>query len=82
MLRIMEVADADVDKALSYDVLAPWLSAMGDEGAWDGEFEPFFSDLEGKLSGKKLHFSVPMTGATEWMRNMVRQSKRRRCRAC
>ena len=61
----MEVADADVDKALSFDVLALGCPAMGDEELEEGEFEPFFSDLEGKLSGKKLRFSVPMTGATE-----------------
>ena len=52
-VEIMEVADADVDKALSFDVLALGCPAMGDEELEDGEFEPFFSDLEGKLSGHK-----------------------------
>ena len=47
-VEIMEVADADVDKALSYDVLALGCPAMGDEELEEGEFEPFFSDLEGK----------------------------------
>ena len=46
-VEIMEVADADADKALSYDVLALGCPAMGDEELEDGEFEPFFSDLEG-----------------------------------
>ena len=81
-VEIMEVADADVDKALSYDVLALGCPAMGDEELEDGEFEPFFSDLEGKLSGKKLRLSVPMTGRRRVDENMVRQSKRRRRRAC
>ena len=52
-VEIMEVADADVDKALSYDVLALGCPAMGDEELEEGEFEPFFSDLEGKLSGNE-----------------------------
>ena len=68
-VEIMEVADADVDKALSYDVLALGCPAMGDEELEDGEFEPFFSDLEGKLSGKKVAlFGSYDWGDGEWMR--------------
>ena len=61
-VEIMEVADADVDKALSFDVLALGCPAMGDEELEDGEFEPFFSELEGKLSGKK----VALFGSYDW----------------
>ena len=69
-VEIMEVADADVDKALSFDVLALGCPAMGDEELEDGEFEPFFSDLEGKLSGKKVAlFGSYDWGDGEWMRN-------------
>ena len=68
-VEIMEVADADVDKALSFDVLALGCPAMGDEELKDGEFEPFFSDLEGKLSGKKVAlFGSYDWGDGEWMR--------------
>ena len=68
-VEIMEVADADVDKALSYDVLALGCPAMGDEELEEGEFEPFFSDLEGKLSGKKVAlFGSYDWGDGEWMR--------------
>ena len=68
-VEIMEVADADVDKALSFDVLALGCPAMGDEELEDGEFEPFFSDLEGKLSGKKVAlFGSYDWGDGEWMR--------------
>ena len=52
-VEIMEVADADVDKALSYDVLAlgcPSHSSL----IWKANFPV-----------RKLRFSVPMTGATE-----------------
>ena len=69
-VEIMEVADADVDKALSYDVLALGCPAMGDEELEDGEFEPFFSDLEGKLSGKKVAlFGSYGWGDGQWMRD-------------
>ena len=53
-VEIMEVADADVDKALSFDVLALGCPAMGDEELWKANFPV-----------RKLRFSVPMTGATE-----------------
>ena len=68
-VEIMEVADADVDKALSFDVLALGCPAMGDEELEEGEFEPFFSDLEGKLSGKKVAlFGSYDWGDGQWMR--------------
>ena len=69
-VEIMEVADADVDKALSFDVLALGCPAMGDEELEEGEFEPFFSDLEGKLSGKKVAlFGSYGWGDGQWMRD-------------
>ena len=64
-VEIMEVADADVDKALSYDVLALGCPAMGDEELEDGEFEPFSLIWKANFPVRKLRFSVPMTGATE-----------------
>ena len=75
-VEIMEVADADVDKALSYDVLALGCPAMGDEELEEGEFEPFFSDLEGKLSGKKVAlFGSYDWGDGEWMRTWCGRAK-------
>ena len=75
-VEIMEVADADVDKALSFDVLALGCPAMGDEELEDGEFEPFFSDLEGKLSGKKVAlFGSYDWGDGEWMRTWCDRAK-------
>ena len=73
-VEIMEVADADVDKALSFDVLALGCPAMGDEELEEGEFEPFFSDLEGKLSGKIVAlFGSYDWGDGEWMREWERR---------
>lgn len=75
-VEIMEVADADADKALSYDVLALGCPAMGDEELEDGEFEPFFSELEGKLSGKKVAlFGSYDWGDGEWMRTWYDRTK-------
>lgn len=73
---LMEVADATVEKALSYDVLALGCPAMGDEELEEGEFEPFFADLEGKLSGKKVAlFGSYDWGDGEWMRSWYDRTK-------
>ena len=37
--------------------------AMGAEVLEECEFEPFFTELEGKLAGKKVASSAPMAGA-------------------
>ena len=61
-VEIMEVADADVDKALSYDVLALGCPAMGDEELEDSVFQPVFEACEPKLAGKK----VALFGSYGW----------------
>ena len=68
-VEIMEVADADVDKALSYDVLALGCPAMGDEELEDSVFQPVFEACEAKLAGKKVAlFGSYGWGDGEWMR--------------
>ena len=54
---VLPVAAITAEEAAAYDVLALGCPAMGDE-----EFEPFFAELEGKLSGKK----VALFGSHEW----------------
>lgn len=72
----MEVSDASVDAALEYDVLALGCSAMGDEELDEADMEPFFSELEGKLSGKKLAlFGSYDWGDGEWMRKWYERAK-------
>ncbi|MBQ1432750.1 MAG: flavodoxin [Ruminococcus sp.] len=52
-----------------YDALALGCPAMGAEELEDTEFEPFFSSIEGKISGKKLAlFGSYDWGDGEWMR--------------
>ena len=66
---LKEVSDITADEAASYDVLALGCPACGSEELEDSEFEPFFTDLEGKLSGKKVGlFGSHDWGDGEWMR--------------
>ena len=52
------------------DALALGCPAMGAEVLEEDEFEPFFTGIEGKLSGKKvLLFGSYGWGDGEWMRN-------------
>lgn len=52
-----------------YDALALGCPAMGAEELEDGEFEPFFSGIEGKISGKKIAlFGSYDWGDGKWMR--------------
>ena len=52
-----------------YDRLAFGCPAMGAENLEEGEFEPFFSGVEGSLSGKKVAlFGSYGGGDGEWMR--------------
>lgn len=60
-----------------YDALAFGCPAMGAEVLEEGEFEPFFTAVEGKLAGKKVAlFGSYGWGDGEWMREWES-----RCRA-
>lgn len=61
-VTLLSVSDTDAAAAASYDALALGCPAMGGEVLEESEFEPFFSELEGKLSGKRSRCSAPMTG--------------------
>lgn len=53
-----------------YDAIAFGCPAMGAEMLEEGEFEPFFTEIEGRLSGKKVGlFGSYGWGDGEWMRN-------------
>lgn len=75
-VELIEVANISADDALAYDVLALGCPAMGAEELEDSEMEPFFSDLEGKLSGKKLVlFGSYDWSDGEWMRTWYDRAK-------
>lgn len=59
-----------------YDAVAFGCPAMGAEVLEDSEFEPFFTVIEGQLSGKKVAlFGSYGWGDGEWMRNWAEQVK-------
>lgn len=56
-------------EAAAFDALALGCPAMGDEVLEEGEMEPFFTELEGSLSGKKVAlFGSYGWGDGQWMR--------------
>ena len=66
---IFSVSDISADEAVSYDTLILGCPAMGAEVLEESEFEPFFTDLEANLSGKKVAlFGSYGWGDGEWMR--------------
>lgn len=64
------VSSVTPEQALTYDALALGCPAMGAEVLEEGEFEPFFTQLEGRLSGRQLGiFGSYGWGDGEWMRS-------------
>ena len=64
------VSEISADDASSYDTLILGCPAMGSEVLEEDEFEPFFTALEGKISGKNVAlFGSYGWGDGEWMRN-------------
>ena len=69
-VELVHVSSVTADAAAGYDALALGCPAMGAEVLEETEFEPFFSALEGKLSGKKVGlFGSYGWGDGQWMRD-------------
>lgn len=69
-VELKQVSEIGADEAAGYDLLALGCPAMGAEVLEESEFEPFFTDLEGKLSGKKVAlFGSYGWGDGQWMRD-------------
>ena len=67
---IFNVSEISVADAATYDTLILGCSAMGAEVLEENEFEPFFTELEANLSGKKVAlFGSYGWGDGEWMRD-------------
>ena len=68
--ELKQVSEISGDEALTYDLLALGCPAMGAEVLEEAEFEPFFAQLEGRLSGRKVAlFGSYGWGDGEWMRS-------------
>ncbi len=67
---IFTVSDISPDDAATYDTLILGCPAMGAEVLEEDEFEPFFTALESKISGKNVAlFGSYGWGDGEWMHN-------------
>lgn len=73
--ELFSVSDFSGDVA-EYDRIAFGCPAMGAEVLEEDEFEPFFTSVEGKLSGKTIAlFGSYGWGDGEWMRNWEERAK-------
>ena len=74
--KVVPVDGFNAEELKGESAFALGCPAMGDEELEEGEFEPFFSDLEGKLSGKKVAlFGSYDWGDGEWMRTWCGRAK-------
>ena len=68
--ELLTVSEISADAAAAYDKLALGCPAMGAEVLEEGEFEPFFTALEGRLGGKRVAlFGSYGWGDGQWMRD-------------
>lgn len=67
---LLNVADVSAADAANYDKLALGCPAMGAEVLEEAEFDPFFTELESKLAGRKVAlFGSYGWGDGQWMRD-------------
>ncbi len=69
-VSLLPVSATGADQAAGFDRLALGCPAMGAEVLEEMEFEPFFAELESKLSGKRVAlFGSFGWGDGQWMRD-------------
>jgi flavodoxin I len=69
-VSVMTSAEFTSDMVDDFDALAFGCPSMGSEQLEESEFEPMFSEISDKLSGKKIAlFGSYGWGDGEWMRN-------------
>ena len=74
--ELLTVSEISADAAAAYDKLALGCPAMGAEVLEEGEFEPFFTALEGRLAGRKVAlFGSYGWGDGQWMRDWCERAK-------
>ena len=72
---LMNVAEVSAADAAKYDKLALGCPAMGAEVLEESEFDPFFTELESKISGRKVAlFGSYGWGDGQWMRDWVQRT--------
>ena len=69
-VALFQVSETSASDALAYDTLILGCPAMGAENLEEGEFEPFFSEIESSLAGKNIAlFGSYGWGDGTWMRD-------------
>lgn len=72
---LKDVTEISVNEALEYDLLALGCPAMGAEVLEELDFEPFFTELEKRLSGKSVAlFGSYGWGDGQWMRDWAKRT--------
>ena len=75
--KLINVTNTNADEAAACDKLALGCPSMGDEVLEEDEMEPFFTALEGKISGKKVVlFGSYDWGDGQWMRDWAERTKK------
>ncbi len=73
--KLFSVSEITAEEALGYDNLILGCPAMGAEELEEGEFEPFFAELESSLTGKNIAlFGSYGWGDGEWMRSWIERT--------
>lgn len=81
--RLLSVEEIDASQAAGFDKLALGCPAMGAEVLEESEFEPFFAQLEGSLSGKQVAlFGSYGWGDGQWMRDWSQRTQDAGAKLC
>ena len=73
---VLNVADTTPADAVKYAKIALGCPAMGAEVLEETEFDPFFTELESKISGRKVAlFGSYGWGDGQWMRDWVERAQ-------
>lgn len=74
-VTLVDVSSADTAAINQFDRIAFGCPSMGDEVLEESEMEPFFTEVESKLSGKKIAlFGSYDWGDGQWMRDWQERS--------
>ena len=75
-VSLFSVDQIDAGSIDAYEKIAFGCPSMGDEVLEESEFEPFFTSIEEKLSGKRVAlFGSYGWGDGEWMREWVKRTE-------
>lgn len=75
-VTLFTAGEFDADQVDAFDAIAFGCPSMGSEELEDSEFEPMFSNVKGRLAGRKIAlFGSYGWGDGEWMRSWEEDCK-------